>query len=198
MHPELKKPRWSRAMHKHPTTETDRLDAMLNELERWTGALSKTDQALAKRVATKRYQAARKLNRNQLYGIDLSQYTVESETEYVGSELFCFRKLNLEVPLKWINEQKPDKSGDVGEGLQVRHTKYSTGRLLLHPDDVGWHTFFLVTGSFPTYRLAGWIKAKEGKVQENWRELIKGRFSYAVNQDFLHEMKDYELKGTKA
>lgn len=182
-------------MHKHPTPETNRIDAMLNDLERWTGTLSPKDQRLTKEVAERRFSAHRAWGSVHGLGLeDESSYTLKSKIECLGAELFAFRKLNLEIPLKWIHGLQPDKSGDIGKGLQVRHTKYSTGRLIIHPEDIGRHTFFLVTGPFPTYRLAGWITVKEGQRQENWRELGKGRFTYAVSQDLLHEMKDFKIE----
>jgi len=56
------------------------------------------------------------------------------------------------------------------DGLQVRTTRYPTGKLLLHPKDPDDQRFVLCrTHLFPTVLVVGWVWGEEAKVKENWR-----------------------------
>ncbi len=79
--------------------------------------------------------------------------------------------------------------GDIGPGLQVRGTKYSSGSLLVHHSDDDDHAFILVTGIYGVYDIRGWILAREGKHDRLWKE-YKGRGAFWVPQSMLKPMKD--------
>lgn len=74
--------------------------------------------------------------------------------------------------------------GDVGP-LQVRSTTRPNGCLILHPNDPDEAVFWLVTGSAPTYTLAGWIRGADGKLEQYWRE-DTGRPAFFVPQTALN------------
>jgi hypothetical protein len=71
--------------------------------------------------------------------------------------------------LYWPGSTSPDYEGDIGPGLQVRSTWRPDGCLILHDGDNAGHTFVLVTGAPPTYRIRGAILAEEGQREKYWR-----------------------------
>lgn len=87
----------------------------------------------------------------------------------------------------WAGNNGDLSAADVGL-LQVRTTAWDTGCLLLHPSDKDEQVFILAVGKSPSYRLAGWTFAKEGKRQEFWKDKGNGRPCFFVPQDALREM----------
>lgn len=71
--------------------------------------------------------------------------------------------------LYWVPTDDLDKAiGDVG-GFHIRSTDNETGSLILRPDDsdVGW--FVLMVGRGNRWRLAGMLRAADGKQDRYWR-----------------------------
>lgn len=67
-----------------------------------------------------------------------------------------------------------NKEADVRRGeetFQVRWSKYPRGFLPLYPDDNNEDVFIFVTGSLPTFRVVGFIKANEVKDSAHWSEV---------------------------
>lgn len=62
-------------------------------------------------------------------------------------------------------------TGDVGK-IEVRHTKYPQGNLLLYRTDSEEAIYILVVGVYPTLRLAGWIQGFEGKQPAMWKNSV--------------------------
>jgi len=63
-------------------------------------------------------------------------------------------------------------TGDLANGrvkLQVRSTPRVDGSLILHRSDHDEHAFVLVCGSFNSWKVAGWMFAREGKRPDCWR-----------------------------
>jgi hypothetical protein len=78
------------------------------------------------------------------------------------------------------------REGDVGD-TEVRTTKHRGGSLLLYPTSENDKRFALMIGSIGVYRVAGWIRGKDGKQQKYWREMGQGsgRCAFMVPQDEL-------------
>lgn len=55
------------------------------------------------------------------------------------------------------DENNGKERADVGNGLEVKWTKYADGHLIVYPTDRITDVAILVTGKFPDYYLAGWI-----------------------------------------
>ncbi len=85
---------------------------------------------------------------------------------------------------------------DVGP-YQVRSTYAQKGHLILHHDDLDDEIFILVIGLHGKYRMAGWLQAGDGKLQEYWGELEEGsgRFNFNVPQDKLEPMSSFGKTG---
>jgi hypothetical protein len=80
-----------------------------------------------------------------------------------------------------------DGDGDLGYGLHVRHSDRDDARLILHPDDQDVGLFILVVGRSPIYRLAGFLEAVKGKVEQWWADPTgNGRPAFFVPQSELH------------
>jgi len=84
------------------------------------------------------------------------------------------------------------EEGDVGLGLQVRSTKYSSGSLLVHDSDADDDKFILVTGIYGVYDIRGWCFGREGKDKSLWKT-YKGRGAYWVPQDRLRAIETLEV-----
>lgn len=83
-----------------------------------------------------------------------------------------------------VVEDPRELDGDVGQRVQVRHTPRRNGCLLLHPTDPDDHAFVLVVGAMPTYRIIGWLYARQGKRESYWRT-DTGRPAFFVPQGAL-------------
>lgn len=93
----------------------------------------------------------------------------------------------------WSDVPRLDYAGDVG-GYQVRWTEHPTGHLLLYDRDADHKVYVLVTGGPLSFRIPGWIVARDGK-REEFRDigvrlgLRDG--AYAVPQTLpLHPMEE--------
>lgn len=78
---------------------------------------------------------------------------------------------------------------DTGK-YEVRGTRYSYGKLLLHPKDRDEQIFILVTGLPPTFCLVGWIKGKDGKNPKFWSDPVGGRPAFFVPQTSLNPIEE--------
>ena len=80
---------------------------------------------------------------------------------------------------KFLNVYCSGKGGfrmpDVDE-VDVRTRSKDFYELILHPDDPDDRIFWLVTGFNGTYKIRGWIKAKDGKKDEYWNDPYKKKF----------------------
>lgn len=143
-------------------------------------------KSLAEAAGARRYNRRRASNSVHRWNRKASDHSLEAEIESVGAEIFAGEKLM--VP--WVETDLPDKDGDLGDGIQIRHTRYLTGKLLLHKEDCDSHLFFLVVGCFPAYAIAGFISGSEGKKKGIWEELTPGRPCFTVKQFDLNPL-DY-------
>lgn len=147
--------------------------------------LTAEEQQLAREAGHRRYIS--RLDSPHRWNRPAGDHTEAKEVESTGAEIAVARVLG--VP--WVEKGRPDPEGDIGEGVQVRHTIYAKGRLLLHADgdrpDNPEHIFYLVTGPFPTYEVVGFISGRRGMTIGVRRELQPGRPCIAVEQHQLEE-----------
>jgi hypothetical protein len=85
----------------------------------------------------------------------------------------------------WSDDPRPDYDGDIGEGIQVRHTHRANGRLILHPEDRDDHVFYLARGTAPAFEIVGFISGERGKSQEFWADPGTGRPAYFIPDEHL-------------
>lgn len=83
-------------------------------------------------------------------------------------------------------------AADVGSKIQVRSTRWKSGKLILHKDDSDDHLFILVlTHEEPVMILAGWIYGKDGKKEKWWDVDGKNFPAYFIKQSDLNDMNDF-------
>lgn len=127
---------------------------------------------------------ARRLGRPDTHGKDVAW--VEGgwgpHIEGAAAEMALAKFTNSYYEGVWteIDRQRPD----VGD-LHVRSTNRENGCLILHEADVSGR-YVLMVGMAPKFRIAGWINAGEGKVEQYWRT-DTGRPAYFVPQGALHD-----------
>ena len=154
-------------------------------------ALGEDDQRQAEKAGRERYQRRRAEGSQQRYNRVASHHTVEKEIEAIGAEIAFARLIGRE----WVDSPTPDYDGDVGSGMQVRHTAHKNGHLLIHPGDRDDHFFFLVTGNYPVFSVVGWLRGADGKSASFWKELIPGRPAFCVPQRMLRKMSEWASVG---
>jgi hypothetical protein len=152
-----------------------------------SGALGEDDQRRAEKAGRERYQRRRAAGSQQRYNRVSSHHTVEKEIEAIGAEIAFARLIGEE----WVDGPTPDYDGDVGSGMQVRHTAHKNGHLLIHPGDSDDHFFFLVTGNYPVFTVVGWLRGADGKSASLWKELVPGRPAFCVPQGMLRKMSEW-------
>jgi len=84
------------------------------------------------------------------------------------------------------------KAVDVAHAYQVRASTFDgpTAGLLLHPGDHDDHPFIKVVVRLPVVSLVGWTMGRDGKRQEYWKELQKGRPCFVVPDRTLRPMSE--------
>ena len=118
-------------------------------------------------------------SKGDLWGQDIESTAAEM---LVAKTLGKYWNIYITEP----NAPGANTDGDVGD-VEVRHTKYTSGKLLLHDRDRDEAVFVLVVGKYPRYRIAGWLTAGEGKRPELVEE-YDGRSAYFVPQTELHSI----------
>lgn len=146
--------------------------------------LTTAEQAIAQEAGRRRYHTHRVYKSAHRWNRKANDHSIDKEVEAIGAEMACARALGL----TWVDHNKPDPEGDLGPGIQVRHTRYRTGKLLLHKSDSDDHVFYLVTGNYPNFTIAGWITGERGKRMAINQELQPGRPCMCVDQRFLEPL----------
>ena len=81
-------------------------------------------------------------------------------------------------------------AGDLPGGVEVRTTTHANGSLILHPTDPDDRRYVLVIAAPPVFTVAGWIVAREGKVDACWRDPTgKNRPAWFVPASGLYSME---------
>ena len=109
---------------------------------------------------------------------------VDQQTNALGAELAVAKYFGK--PLELSNENYKDEA-DVWDKLEVKHTSWKDGHLILHDYDRATDIAVLVTGTMPKYYLCGWIPINLARRPQQRRS----DGSYWINQSDLHPMADY-------
>jgi len=143
--------------------------------------LTEQEMFHAATVGVMRRLSAIRRNRSTPYGnptAELWRMDIESS----AAEMVVGKWLGL----YWnaVVDRPETLKGDVGT-VQVRQTPLPNGRLILHDRDADDAIFVLVTGQYPTFDIAGWTYAREGKFAVYW-ETHNGRNAYYYPQNRLY------------
>lgn len=96
-------------------------------------------------------------NSGERMNINLSwQECVAEEAESIAAEWSVARYFNIEFDTDTINDNYKNKA-DVGNGLEVKWTKYTDGHMIIHEWDRPSDIAVLVVGRSPVFTIKGWI-----------------------------------------
>lgn len=112
-----------------------------------------------------------------------------AEIEAAAAEMAVAKALGC----YWADFSAPDHAGDVGAGVQIRHTVRRDGRLIVHPEDADDHRFVLVRGPAPRLEIAGWILGRDAKRREWWADPSTGRPAFFVPDRALCQQRLPEM-----
>jgi hypothetical protein len=151
--------------------------------------LSKTEQKLAEYVAKKRYR----YNRDN--GIEDGKIGPQSaemtDLNGIGGELAFCKAMNI-YPDITTGDGQPKFDCVIGKSRwDVKTTTYPDGRLLVLPTKASKRCEFyaLVTGRFPSYKIAGWTSAEEVFHSSTLMDLGHG-MTHAIDQEELYFLRD--------
>lgn len=137
----------------------------------------------AVQVGAMRNLQARRRGRPDNYGKDVTQmeggWGVHIEGAAAEMAVAKFRGAYWDGVWTEIDRERADVAD-----VQVRSTMRENGCLILHREDRDDALFFLVVGVAPRFRIAGCIRASEGKQERFWR-IDTGRPAYFVPQSEL-------------
>lgn len=166
-------PRWGPEHPSHPPirgdgpTPWDALKITLDPAEQ------KRVEKVAKTVA-ERYRTGKTATMKYIPpGRSIDSVVVQG----LGAELAVARWAGLE----WNRgiRRKPD----VGDDVEVRCVRRPDGMLALYSYDKAGRRFVFTVGSFPSYRLMGWIRGAEGMIYENWHPKGAVVMGYTLDVD---------------
>jgi len=150
--------------------------------------LNEAEQKLATFLAKKRYQNARSkgVKDNKIGG----QSVAHTDLEGMAAEIAACRLLNVYPDLQTENIPVHDLVTSQGFTVDVKATKYETGRLLAvkgkaeNPSDF----YMLMIGAFPTYRCAGFASSEKLLCEETLTDLGMGE-GHALEQKELMSLE---------
>ena len=149
--------------------------------------LDRAQEIMAHRTALDRAQSMPDGYFTKLYGQMINYHEmITQHAEAVGAEIAVAEYFGIRGFIPSVDSFKDE--ADVGARIEVKHTKYANGHLILQesqksrPNDV----CILVYGKSPVYVLAGWIPAAMA-LQPRYRHTQQP--TYWVNQRNLFEMK---------
>ena len=151
--------------------------------------LTETDQQIIRDMATKIENQGRRYFKNN-YKIDKSMLFYDMNVNGFGAELAFCRLFNTKFDMgtnQYENHfNKNDTVLNTGESVDVKTTKYKSGRLLvrLGKEKKKVDLYCLMIGEFPTFEFKGFARYDDIIDSSNIIE-IKGVPSYALTQDKL-------------
>lgn len=129
-----------------------------------TITLSPVEQRICRGIAKMRYFNARSAGvKNAKIG---GQSDAETDLEGFGAEMAFCRMFNvfpdLTIEIRCADTDKGDAVLPCGSTVDVKSTKYESGKLLASPSRKSGHDLYaLMTGEFPTYTFRGFMKTSE-------------------------------------
>ena len=147
----------------------------------------------AKAVGIERTEESRKIG---LHDNLITKKQTKFQSEFHGAlgEIAVCKALDLEWTGKGscINKKNMPKKlipADV-EGLEVRTTTYSTGRLIIRKRDNDAKFVLVVLNDDHTARVVGWIEAEDAKQDKYWGDLGKyNKPCYIIEQRNLNPIE---------
>ena len=154
--------------------------------------LNESEQKLSRFLAKMRHDQARAKGRtDKQIGPQSSE---ETDLEGIGAEIAFCKLFNIYPDTEIGHTPDADCILRTGERVDVKATRHTNGHLLAVP----WKTdavdlFALIIGTFPTYRLAGFMTSAELLQPTRLKDFGHGK-GYAARQDELLQLPTH-LRG---
>lgn len=150
--------------------------------------LTLDEEVTAHRVGFERATAIRgTANHSSRYdrGLNYHEYIAQL-SESVGSEMAVAKYFQITDFAPTVNTFKTQ--ADVGSRLEIKHTKWMDGHLVVHHSDRIDDIAVLVVGRSPEYWLAGWIPVADAKHK---RFFVESEKNWWISQRDLRPMTDF-------
>tara|TARA_R110000803_G_C11778873_1_gene296331 strand:+ start:42 stop:539 length:498 start_codon:yes stop_codon:yes gene_type:complete len=146
--------------------------------------LSEAEQKLSTFLGKQRYTNARNKGIKDNKIGDQSNYL--TDLEGMAAEIAACRMLNVYPDLQTIQIPVHDLITSKGYTVDVKVTKYETGKLLAVKNKINSQCdyYMLMIGEFPTYRCAGFASSKDLLCDKTLTDLGKGN-GHALKQEQL-------------
>jgi len=143
------------------------------------------EKAAAAFIGRMRFEKSRADGRSNQHGLKAA--TPELDVRSAQAELAVAKALGI----YWTMGVDTFHGPDLGSNIQVRYTKYATGKLILRKGDNPDHKYYLVASSRDDqYRVVGWIYGRDGMLDKWTAALDKSRPAcWAVPQSSLQVLK---------
>ena len=148
--------------------------------------LTASEMAIANVVAAMRTTCNRAANIVERKIGSHSSY--QMDVDGFAAELAFCKAMNLHPDLSVVNQSLThDCVARNGKTIDVKTTRYESGRLLVAPNkkDSQTQIYVLVVGTAPAFDVIGYASKEEVFDARNYREL-NGRWSYILEQSQLH------------
>ena len=146
--------------------------------------LTHDEEMVCAAYALLRAHGAEKMNDYSVQKLNLFQDIARS-AESIGAENAVHKYFHRDVPFKpTLNTFK--SKADVGWNLEVKHTPWKDGCLILRDRDRAEDVAVLVTGNSPNYYIVGWIPI--GMARRPQRK--RGDGSYWINPSDLNPIEN--------
>ncbi len=119
--------------------------------------------------------------------IDTANQGKSWDTDIVGALGEC--AVAKAVGQYWSPDVNVFAIPDVGDSLHVRSTPLKTGSLIIRPDDPEG-IYILAIGEVKDWRICGWIRGVDGRVDRFWRTDRGTPAAWFVPQSALRPIKE--------
>ncbi len=123
-----------------------------------------------------------------------SHSSYQMDVDGFAAELAFCKAMNLHPDLSVVNQSLThDCVARNGKTIDVKTTRYESGRLLVTPNKKESQTqlYVLVVGTAPAFNVIGYASKEEVFADRNYREL-NGRWSYIMEQSQLRPFNNEE------
>jgi hypothetical protein len=86
---------------------------------------------------------------------------IARNSEAIGAEMAAAKLFGYKEWSPSVNTFK--READIGSRIEIKHTKWESGHLIIKPSDRNEDIAVLVTGKSPTYLIIGWIPVAMAK-----------------------------------
>jgi hypothetical protein len=114
--------------------------------------------------------------------------SIKRTAEALGAEIAAARYFGIEGFKLEINKFK--ERADLGNRIEIKHTKWLDGHLILRPRDRVEDLAVLVVGESPTYYVKGWIPIRAAKTNRFKHDKLESWWISQINLNSMENLKE--------